>query len=78
MSSSPGTVGSGVTVGAGVAVGGAAGDGKALGFFVHPLIAVDIDTEALLGLCWSKIWTRSDRPLRDRRKRDFADKESYR
>lgn len=57
---------------------GPAGNGKALGFFVHPLIAVDIDTEALLGLCWSKIWTRSDTGLRHRRARDFADKESYR
>lgn len=53
---------------------GPAGNGKALGFFVHPLIAVDIDTEALLGLCWSKIWTRSDTGLRHRRARDFADK----
>ena len=57
---------------------GPAGNGKALGFFIHPLIAVDIDTEALLGLCWSKIWTRSDTGLRHRRARDFADKESYR
>ena len=57
---------------------GPAGDGKALGFFIHPLIAIDIDSEALLGLAWTKIWTRSGLPAKDRRKRDFEDKESYR
>src|SRR5262249_39741588 len=37
---------------------GPAGDGKAPGFFIHPVIAVDIEREALIGLVDAHIWTR--------------------
>jgi len=60
---------------------GPAGDGKAKGFFIHPLIAVDGDSDCLLGIIDAKIWTRPDdagakRP--HRHQRALEDKESYR
>lgn len=59
---------------------GPAGDGKAKGFFIHPLVAVDADSDALLGVVDAKIWTRdadtSARP--HRHQRALEDKESYR
>src|SRR6202790_2419996 len=39
---------------------GAAGDGVAAGFFIHPLVAIDSETEAALGLLDAQIWTRDD------------------
>jgi hypothetical protein len=39
---------------------GPAGDGISAGFFIHPLIAIDSETEAVLGLLGAKIWTRTD------------------
>ena len=39
---------------------GAAGNGVAAGFFIHPLIAIDSHTEAVLGLLDAHIWTRDD------------------
>ena len=39
---------------------GPAGDGISAGFFLHPLIAVDSGTDAVLGLLDAQIWTRSD------------------
>ena len=39
---------------------GPGGDGKAAGFFIHPLIAADADTGALLGLIDVQIWTRTE------------------
>jgi hypothetical protein len=58
---------------------GAAGDGVSAGFFLHPVIAIDSETEAVLGLIDAKIWTRSDEydptPARDRA---LEDKESMR
>ena len=46
---------------------GPAGDGKALGFFCHGMVAVDIDEEALLGVVHAHIWTRDDKPITARR-----------
>lgn len=57
---------------------GAAGDGKTLGFFIHPVIAVDIESEAVLGLVDAAIWTRPQAPAEARRARPLADKESAR
>lgn len=39
---------------------GPAGDGISAGFFIHPLIAVDSETDAVLGLLGARIWTRTD------------------
>ena len=57
---------------------GPAGNGKALGFFVHPLIAVDAETGAVLGLLDAEIWTRDGVAKLARRRRCLADKESRR
>ena len=37
---------------------GPAGDGVSAGFFIHPLVAIDSETEAVLGLLDAHIWTR--------------------
>jgi len=58
--------------------GPAGGDGNTPGFFIHPVIAVDMDTEALIGLVNAQIWTRSSAPASDRKKRLIKDKESLR
>src|SRR3984957_6239228 len=58
---------------------GAAGDGVSAGFFVHLLVAIDSETEAVLVLLAAHFWTRDDAiaaPLR--RKRAIEDKESIR
>jgi hypothetical protein len=58
---------------------GPAGDGVSAGFFLHPLIAVDGETGAVLGLLGARIWTRTDEFV-DRKagSRALADKESVR
>ena len=55
---------------------GPAGDGKALGFFIHPLLVVDIEEEAVLGVVHARIWTRDAIPTPDQRTRATEDKES--
>jgi DDE family transposase len=57
---------------------GPAGDGKTPGFFIHPVIAVDIDSEAVVGLVDAEIWTRSADRVTSRRSRAIEDKESAR
>jgi hypothetical protein len=57
---------------------GPAGDGKALGFFIHPVVAVDAEDEAVLGLVDAEIWTRDGEDKVARRQRRFEDKESRR
>ncbi len=57
---------------------GPAGNGVALGFFIHPLVAVDGDDEAVLGLVDATIWTRDGAAKPDRRERRFEDKEARR
>ena len=37
---------------------GLAGDGKSLGFLIHPVVAVDVEDEAVLGIAGASIWTR--------------------
>ena len=58
---------------------GRGGDGTSLGFFIHPLVAIDADDETVLGVAGAKIWTR---PLAEgkthRHKRPLEDKESMR
>lgn len=57
---------------------GAGGDGKTPGFFIHPVIALDVETEAVVGLVDAGIWTRSQGRVAPRRKRTLEDKESMR
>ncbi len=57
---------------------GAGGNGEALGFFIHPVIAIDRDDEAVVGLVDAQIWTREDNALTPHRSRIFTEKESYR
>ena len=37
-------------------------DGDDDGFFIHPVVAVDADDEALLGVVGARIWTREEEP----------------
>ena len=58
---------------------GLGGDGTSLGFFIHLLVAVDADDEALLGVVGAKIWTRAPAEVKTHRhKRSLEDKESVR
>jgi hypothetical protein len=57
---------------------GPAGNGVAPGFFIHPVVAVDGDDEAVLGLVDATIWTRDGAAKPDRRARRFEDKEARR
>lgn len=57
---------------------GAAGNGKTPGFFIHPVIAVDVETEAVVGLVDAAIWTRREGKNLPRRDRPFEEKESAR
>lgn len=57
---------------------GPGGDGKTPGFFIHPVIALDVESEALVGLVDAEIWTRSEGRVGSRRKRVLEDKESMR
>jgi hypothetical protein len=57
---------------------GPAGDGRTPGFFLHPVIAIDIATEAIVGLVDAAIWTRSQARVKARRSRALEEKESAR
>lgn len=57
---------------------GAGADGKTPGFFIHPVIAIDVATEAVVGLVDAAIWTRSGAPVAPRRGRTLEQKESMR
>ena len=57
---------------------GPAGDGKTPGFFIHPVIAIDVETEAVLGLVDAVIWTRRSTRAAARRKLPLEEKESAR
>ncbi len=56
---------------------GPAGDGVSAGFFIHPLIAIDSETEAVLGVVGARIWTRTDE-IAPTHARALEDKESIR
>jgi Transposase DDE domain len=56
---------------------GAGGEGtKSL--FVHPVLAVDADSGALLGLAAAALWTRAGEPLAPPASRPLEERESYR
>jgi hypothetical protein len=57
---------------------GPAGDGETPGFFLHAMVAVDAEDEALLGVVGARIWTRSTKAMIARRERAIEDKESIR
>jgi hypothetical protein len=57
---------------------GPAGDGTTTGYFIHPVIAVDVVDEAVLGLVDVAIWTRPAEAAAKQRSRPFASKESAR
>jgi len=58
---------------------GPAGDGLSAGFFIHPVVAIDSETEAVLGLLDARIWTRTDEFVATpARARALEDKESIR
>lgn len=57
---------------------GPGGDGKAPGFFIHPVIAVDRESEAILGLVDAMIWTRRGPRNAASGNRKFEEKESER
>ena len=57
---------------------GPAGDGKTPGFFCHGMVAIDVDTEAVLGVVHADIWTRPAEQASERRARPIEDKESFR
>lgn len=58
---------------------GPAGDGKTPGFFMHAVVAVDRDDDAVVGLLDAAIWTRRiGRRPPARRHRSLAEKESQR
>ena len=56
---------------------GPAGDGVSAGFFIHPQIAIDSETGAVLGLVGARIWTRTDE-IAPTPARALEDKESIR
>jgi hypothetical protein len=56
---------------------GPAGDGVSAGFFIRPLVAIDSETEAVLGLLDAQIWTRDEEiEAAPRRKRAIGAKSS--
>jgi hypothetical protein len=61
---------------------GRGGDNVGLGFFIHPLIAVDVEDEAVLGVLGAEIWSRPPEQdgtaRRQRRQRALEEKESHR
>lgn len=57
---------------------GLAGDGRSLGFFIHALVAVDAEDEAVLGIVGATIWTRPAAKLAPRQSRHLNEKESQR
>ena len=57
---------------------GPAGDGQTPGFFIHPVIAIDVESEAVIGLVDAEIWTRSTDRVTSRRSRTIDAKESAR
>jgi Transposase DDE domain len=57
---------------------GPAGDGKTPGFFCHAMVAIDVETEAVLGVVHAHIWTRPTDPTATTGPRSIEDKESFR
>lgn len=57
---------------------GPGANGATPGFFVHPVVAVDAEEEAVLGLVGARIWTRTTERVTPRAGRAIEEKESLR
>jgi hypothetical protein len=57
---------------------GPGGDSKSPGFFIHAVVAVDAEDEAVLGVVGARIWTRGPERVSPRRGRPVEAKESRR
>jgi hypothetical protein len=57
---------------------GPTGNPGVRGFFVHPVVAIDAEDEALLGIVGARIWTRGEEATPDHRDIAFDQKESRR
>ena len=57
---------------------GPGGDGKSLGFFMHAVVAVDADSEELVGVVDANIWTRTPGARKRRQMLSVEDKETMR
>lgn len=57
---------------------GIVGNGKDIGFFIHPVIAVDAEDGSVLGLCSAEIWHRKDKADPNYKMLRIEEKESYR
>jgi hypothetical protein len=57
---------------------GTVGNGKDVGFFVHPLLAVDAQDGICLGLADLQLWQRTEPQSKDHKKLPIEEKESFR
>ncbi len=57
---------------------GPTGNDGIRGFFVHPVVAVDAEDEALLGVVGAQVWTRGEEPTPMHHDIPFDEKESRR
>lgn len=57
---------------------GAVGNGKDLGFFMHPMLVIDANEGTCLGLSALKVWTRTGAKKENYKKLPIEEKESYR
>jgi hypothetical protein len=57
---------------------GTVGNGKDLGFFMHPMLLVDAELETCLGLGAIKTWVRTTQARKDYSKQPIEEKESFR
>jgi hypothetical protein len=57
---------------------GPSGNGRDPGLFVHPMLAIDAGSGALLGLAGIQIWTRQGPASADYRRQPIEEKESHR
>ena len=57
---------------------GTVGNGKDIGFFMHPMLVIDAESGACLGLAAIKLWNRTQAACKDYHKQPIEEKESYR
>lgn len=57
---------------------GTVGNGRDIGVFVHPIIAVDAEHGGIIGLVGAEMINRADGPVEDHKSRDADEKESRR
>ena len=57
---------------------GTVGNGKDIGFFMHPMLVIDAESGACLGLAAIKLWNRTEAANEYYQKQPIEDKESHR